>query len=221
VIAASGTLAQIIPPSLVLIIMADQLGRSVGDMYKGAFLPGFMLMGLYVLYVVAWPSSSPAPCRRCPPRRAPYREPNGSGGYTSLVVLMAHLVCGCRSSWHATWPTCTPGGRARVDRRGHRREGRGRHVRRRVRRLVIALINRVAKLGLLSRLAERVTFVLIPPLLLIFLVLGTIFLGVATPTEGGAMGAMGALIMAWMRRRLSLKPAQAGAGLHHQAGRAL
>jgi len=48
-----------------------------------------------------------------------------------------------------------------------------------------------------------VTFVLIPPLLLIFLVLGTIFLGVATPTEGGAMGAMGALIMAWVRRRLS------------------
>jgi TRAP-type mannitol/chloroaromatic compound transport system permease large subunit len=51
VIAASGTLAQIIPPSLVLIILADQLGRSVGDMYKGAFLPGFVLTGLYVLYV--------------------------------------------------------------------------------------------------------------------------------------------------------------------------
>ncbi len=47
VIAASGTLAQIIPPSLVLIILADQLGRSVGDLYKGAFLPGFMLVGLH------------------------------------------------------------------------------------------------------------------------------------------------------------------------------
>jgi tripartite ATP-independent transporter DctM subunit len=47
VIAASGTLAQIIPPSLVLIVLADQLGRSVGDMYKGAFIPGFMLTGLY------------------------------------------------------------------------------------------------------------------------------------------------------------------------------
>ena len=56
------------------------------------------------------------------------------------------------------------------------------------------------KLGLLSRIAERVTFVLIPPLALIFLVLGTIFLGVATPTEGGAMGASGALIMALARR---------------------
>ena len=69
---------------------------------------------------------------------------------------------------------------------------------------MIASLNRVLKLGLLSKLAERVTFVLIPPLLLIFLVLGTIFLGVATPTEGGAMGAVGALIMATLRRRLDL-----------------
>ncbi|MCC7270354.1 MAG: TRAP transporter large permease subunit, partial [Rhodocyclaceae bacterium] len=68
----------------------------------------------------------------------------------------------------------------------------------------LAVLNRVTKLGLLSRMAERVTFVLIPPLALIFLVLGTIFLGIATPTEGGAMGAMGALIMAVSRRRLSL-----------------
>src|SRR5206468_4352818 len=52
VIAASGTLAQIIPPSLVLIVMADQLGRSVGDMYEGAFLPGIMLTGLYAAYVL-------------------------------------------------------------------------------------------------------------------------------------------------------------------------
>src|SRR6478672_351052 len=52
VIAASGTLAQIIPPSLVLIVLADQLGRSVGDLYKGAFIPGFTLTGLYVIYVI-------------------------------------------------------------------------------------------------------------------------------------------------------------------------
>jgi tripartite ATP-independent transporter DctM subunit len=69
---------------------------------------------------------------------------------------------------------------------------------------LIALANRVTRLGLLSRLAERVTFVLIPPLLLIFLVLGTIFLGVATPTEGGAMGAMGAIVMAASRGRLNM-----------------
>jgi GntP family gluconate:H+ symporter len=69
---------------------------------------------------------------------------------------------------------------------------------------VLAVINKVTRLGLLSRMGERVTFVLIPPLLLIFLVLGTIFLGVATPTEGGAMGAMGAFIMAMSRGRLSM-----------------
>src|ERR671931_292364 len=51
VIAASGTLAQIIPPSLVLIVLADQLGRSVGDMYEGAFIPGLVLSGLYAAYV--------------------------------------------------------------------------------------------------------------------------------------------------------------------------
>ena len=69
----------------------------------------------------------------------------------------------------------------------------------------LSVINKVFKLGLLSKMAERVTFVLIPPLALIFLVLGTIFLGIATPTEGGAMGAVGALVMAISRRRLDMK----------------
>jgi TRAP-type mannitol/chloroaromatic compound transport system permease large subunit len=70
---------------------------------------------------------------------------------------------------------------------------------------VLALVNKFLKLGLLSKLAQQVTFVLIPPLILIFLVLGTIFLGVATPTEGGAMGAVGALIMAGAGGQLSMK----------------
>ena len=64
VIAASGTLAQIIPPSLVLIVLADQLGRSVGDMYKGALIPGLVLTGLYMLYIsvmsIVRPKSMPA-----------------------------------------------------------------------------------------------------------------------------------------------------------------
>jgi tripartite ATP-independent transporter DctM subunit len=68
-----------------------------------------------------------------------------------------------------------------------------------------ALIGKLLKFNVLSKLAERVVFVLIPVLALIFLVLGTIFLGVATPTEGGAMGATGALIMALARGRLSWK----------------
>jgi len=68
--------------------------------------------------------------------------------------------------------------------------------------LALSVANRVTGMGLLSRLAEQVTFVLMPPLILIFLVLGTIFLGVATPTEGGAMGALGALVLAVGKRRL-------------------
>ena len=70
VIAASGTLAQIIPPSLVLIIMADQLGRSVGDMYKGAIIPGLVLTGLYIGYVFLVTLILPKAAPALPPRRA-------------------------------------------------------------------------------------------------------------------------------------------------------
>jgi tripartite ATP-independent transporter DctM subunit len=128
VIAASGTLAQIIPPSMVLIILADQLGRSVGDMYAGALAPGLALAGLYLLYAVG------------------------------VTVL--------RPAWAPPLPAS-------------------------------------ARTLAPAQLARRVAFVLLPPLALIFLVLGTIFLGIATPTEGGAMGATGALLMALARRRLT------------------
>ena len=87
VIAASGTLAQIIPPSLVLIIMADQLGQSVGDMYKGAFVPGFTLTGLYVGYIVSPAWCGRRRCRRCRPRARTIREDNGKSGLTSLALL--------------------------------------------------------------------------------------------------------------------------------------
>jgi tripartite ATP-independent transporter DctM subunit len=128
IIAASGTLAQIIPPSLVLIVLADQLGRSVGDMYAGAIYPGLILTGLYALYVLGTATLRPHMAPALPPE--------------------ARLLRG--------W-----------------------------------------------KLVGRVFFVLIPPLALIFLVLGTIFLGVATPTEGGAMGATGALALALFNRRLT------------------
>ena len=205
VIAASGTLAQIIPPSLVLIIMADQLGRSVGDMYKGAFLPGFMLMGMYILYVVLLAFFKPERVPALPPEARTYREPDGSGGYRSLVVLTALatsvsvLLAQHMEAVH-TWFEGEEVTFVATDEKVVVALCAGVFL-----ALVIALINKGAKLGLLSRLAERVTFVLIPPLLLIFLVLGTIFLGVATPTEGGAMGAMGALIMGWARGRLDMK----------------
>jgi tripartite ATP-independent transporter DctM subunit len=130
VIAASGTLAQIIPPSLVLIIMADQLGKSVGDMYEGAMVPGLILTSLYVGYVVLLSIIKPSHCPALPPEARTLRG---------------------------------------------------------------------------AKLFLRVITTLVPPLVLIFLVLGTIFLGIATPTEGGAMGAAGAMILAIGRRRITLK----------------
>ncbi|HWI14216.1 MAG TPA: TRAP transporter large permease subunit [Burkholderiales bacterium] len=130
VIAASGTLAQIIPPSLVLIVLADQLGRSVGDMYHGAMIPGLTLAGLYVVYVAIVSIFRPA----------------------AAPALPAHAR------------TLTGGA-----------------------------------------LAARVVTSLLPPLVLIFLVLGTIFLGIATPTEGGAMGASGAMLLAVVKRRLTVR----------------
>src|SRR5436309_7863989 len=88
VIAASGTLAQIIPPSLVLIVMADQLGKSVGDMYQGAFIPGLTLAALYALYVVfvsiVWPSAVPA----LPADAIVVRDRDGRVGYASLGVVV-------------------------------------------------------------------------------------------------------------------------------------
>ncbi len=128
VIAASGTLAQIIPPSIVLIVLADQLGAPVGDMYKGALLPGLALLVLYLAFVMAIAVFRP---HHAPAMPASARTLSG----TALLV--------------------------------------------------------------------RVLTTLVPPLVLIFLVLGTIFIGVATPTEGGAMGATGALLLAWSRGRLT------------------
>jgi len=128
VIAASGTLAQIIPPSLVLIIMADQLGRSVGEMYAGAMIPGLVLASMYA-------------------------------GYIFLVTMIK--------------PEAAP---------------------------ALPLEARTLR-GM--KLFYRVLVSLVPPLVLIFLVLGTIFLGVATPTEGGAMGAAGAIILALIKRKMT------------------
>ena len=203
VIAASGTLAQIIPPSLVLIILADQLGRSVGDMYKGAFIPGFILTGMYVAYVFLLAFIKPQWVPALPAEARTIREDNGKTGLLSLLLLtitsagsaiyFAKHYADVQSWW--TGHTVTS---VALDETIVVSLCAGVIL-----AFVIAVINKVTRLGLLSRMAERVTFVLIPPLLLIFLVLGTIFLGIATPTEGGAMGALGALLMAFARRRLS------------------
>ena len=204
VIAASGTLAQIIPPSLVLIIMADQLGRSVGDMYKGAFVPGFILTAMYAGYVVLLAIFKPKWVPALPLEARTFREPNGSSGLPSLLVVVAlstaaAIFFGKHIADVHTWWTGHEVTSVATDETIVVSMCVGVLL-----AFVLAVINRITGLNLLSRIAERVTFVLIPPLLLIFLVLGTIFLGVATPTEGGAMGALGAFIMAMVRRRLDM-----------------
>ncbi|CAM2066458.1 TRAP transporter large permease subunit [Sulfidibacter corallicola] len=128
-ITASGTLGQIIPPSVVLVVLADQLGISVNDLFRGALGPGLMLAGLYALFAVAVALVKPEAMPALPPEA---RELQGKA------------------------------------------------------------------------LLKQVVLVLIPPLALILLVLGSIFAGVATPTEAGALGAVGAIILAALNRRLTL-----------------
>ncbi|WP_309663589.1 TRAP transporter large permease subunit [Tabrizicola sp.] len=187
VIAASGTLAQIIPPSLVLIVLADQLGRSVGDMYAGAIIPGLVLTGLYVAYVlivsIVRPNWVPA---------LPLEARTLGHGITSLIVALIAVV-GVGYGAHL-WLYETQGANADI-------LGATVGI---IAIYVYALVDKTSGFNSMSRLAQQVIMVLIPPLALIFLVLGTIFLGIATPTEGGAMGAIGSLLLAAMKNRLNL-----------------
>ncbi len=196
VIAASGTLAQIIPPSLVLIVMADQLGRSVGDMYQAAFLPGLMLTVMYAGYILAVSMIRPTALPALPAEARNLREANGATGLPSLVAVFA-------LGWAVAWlfktfylASAKPGLPADEVLMYSGVVG-----------VLVAygaaLANKKLRLGLLSKMAEKVVLVLVPPLALIFLVLGTIFIGIATPTEGGGMGALGAMILAMSNRRLS------------------
>jgi len=194
VIAASGTLAQIIPPSLVLIVMADQLGKSVGDMYEGAFIPGIVLAGLYAVYVFLITLLYPKAVPGLPVEAVGFREPGGSRGLTSLAVL-----------------TLVSGVFGYMMMRNSSTHGADFVVLSMFFGIMFAfaiavinwLTNRFLGFRFLSHIAQQTTFVMVPPLFLIFLVLGTIFIGVATPTEGGAMGATGALILGTIKRRLN------------------
>lgn len=202
-ITASGTLAQAIPPSLVLIVLADQLGRSVGDMYAGALIPGLLLVGLYILFIVAVAIFRPSMVPALPPEARIYREANGSSGHRSLLVLLA-LAAVAGYGWAQVHDSVIGPLVGRTD------PAAGDEVLimsmtvASLLALGLSVLNHMTGMGLLSRLAEQVTFVLMPPLILIFLVLGTIFLGVATPTEGGAMGALGAMILALFKRKLNM-----------------
>ena len=126
VIAASGTITQLIPPSLVLIVLADQLGRSVGDMYAGAWGPSLIQVLLFCLYTLI----------------VSFAKPEWVPG----VPSSSRTITG--------WP-----------------------------------------------LVKKCLWGIVPSLVLIFLVLGTIFLGLATPTEGGAMGMVGAIVLAVLHRK--------------------
>lgn len=128
VIAASGTITQLIPPSLVLIVLADQMGKSVGDMYLGAIGPSLIQVGLFLAWVFALSIFRPHEVPALPPEARTLR------------------------GWPLAWK-CIKG--------------------------------------------------MVPSLILIFLVLGTIFMGLATPTEAGAMGVVGALVLAAVNRRLT------------------
>ncbi|HEY5719868.1 MAG TPA: TRAP transporter large permease subunit, partial [Gammaproteobacteria bacterium] len=130
IICASGTLGQVIPPSIVLIVLADQLGVSVGDLFVGSLVPGLMLAGMYALYV----------------------------GSVALVK-----------------PNAAP---------------------------AMPAAERDQLAG--GELGRRILWVMLPPLLLIVVVLGSIFIGLATPTEAGAFGALGAMLLAALNRKLSL-----------------
>ncbi|MGO4666115.1 TRAP transporter large permease subunit [Bosea sp. 2RAB26] len=194
VIAASGTLAQIIPPSLVLIVLADQLGRSVGDMYEGAFIPGLVLAGLYAGYVFLVTIVHPKRAPGLPPEAQTLRDADGKTRRFSLLVVA--IISFCVAYAYMKLYTKVDAGADFVVLTMSIMVGVS---------LVIALINKMLGLKLLSRMTEQVIFVMVPPLALIFLVLGTIFIGVATPTEGGAMGAAGAILLAFSKRRLSFE----------------
>jgi tripartite ATP-independent transporter DctM subunit len=129
VIAASGTLGQIIPPSVVLVVLGDQLGVSVGDLFMGAMLPGLMITIAFAMHVLisAWLRPDVAP---------------------ALPIAIRHI-----------------GKRA---------------------------------------LGKRIVQAMVPPLLLILLVLGSIFFGIATPTEAGAVGCCGAIVLAYFNGQLNV-----------------
>jgi TRAP-type mannitol/chloroaromatic compound transport system permease large subunit len=192
VIAASGTLAQIIPPSLVLIVLADQLGRSVGDMYEGAFVPGLVLAGLSAGYVflvtIVYPKRAPG----LPPEAQTLRDADGRTRRLSLLIITI-VSFGLAYAYMKLFTTIAAGADFVVLTMSIA-VGLS---------FVMASINKALGLNLLSRMAEQVVFVMVPPLALIFLVLGTIFIGLATPTEGGAMGAAGAILLAYGKRRMT------------------
>jgi len=169
-------------------VLADQLGRSVGDMYAGALIPALLLTALYCAYVLVVSIVSP---QKVPALPASARRLTGSL-LPVLVIAVAAVAVAIAAYWY-------------LSSRLQNGAGIWAAAIAVILAYTFAVLDERLNFGLLSKLAQRVVIVLVPPLALIFLVLGTIFLGVATPTEGGAMGASGALIMAIAKRRLTFR----------------
>ncbi|WP_371875212.1 TRAP transporter large permease subunit [Sulfurovum sp. XGS-02] len=124
-IAASGTLGQLIPPSIILIILGDQMHLSVGDLFRAAVVPGLLLIGLYIIYIlfISYLNKESAP----------------------------------------------------------------------------AIVSEEAYGKVLKEACKEI----IPPLLLIGVVLGSIFAGIASPSESAAIGVLGAMLLAWGKKNFS------------------
>lgn len=245
-IMASGTLAQILPPSTILIVLADQLGTSVGDMYAVAFLPSLFLTLGFMLYILLISILRPSYVPALPPEALLYREPDGSRGIWQVLALFIFSgVAGwltvraaeidktidivvltlCALSIVALAITLLArllgryafqigGGLALAAALLALSQPSGSSVA--VQAWIATAICAYASLHgitargvrarLISQMAEKVALVLVPPILLIFLVLGTIFIGLATPVEAGAMGAVGAVMLALVKRLTEGRP---------------
>lgn len=243
-IMASGTLAQILPPSTILIVLADQLGTSVGDMYTVAFLPSLFLTLSFIVYILMLSFLRPAWVPALPAEAIRYYEPNGTRGIwqvgllfisCGLVVAMAARATGIErtvdvvvtttcglallalfisflaritSRFKITFCIVLGGGTAFL---AHRQNADLSSIL----WLIVFVFgyvaldssfNRLFGVRFISQMATKIAFVLVPPVLLIFMVLGTIFIGLATPIEAGAMGAVGTVLLAVAKRFAEKRP---------------
>jgi tripartite ATP-independent transporter DctM subunit len=256
-IMASGTLAQILPPSTILIVLADQLKTSVGDMYTVAFLPSIMLTLGFMLFIMIVSILRPSYVPALPAEALLYREPNGSRGIWQVLILfvvsgiigwlgvraagiekaidvVVLTLCGLsvvalaitllaralgkRASIVGGAMALCAGLMAMTQPSGSGLAAVG--LASMATCLYVALhglTEHGTRTRLISQIAEKVALVLVPPVLLIFLVLGTIFIGLATPVEAGAMGAVGSVVLAIVKRLTERRPDRLNVQLLTQA----
>ena len=256
-IMASGTLAQILPPSTILIVLADQLKTSVGDMYTVAFLPSIMLTLGFMLFILIISVVRPSLVPALPPEALLYREPDGrrgiwqvlalfvvsgligwlavrAAGVEKMIDVVVLTLCGLSvvalaitllSRLLGRW-ALPMGGMAAVAFGFGALFQQQSSTSASLTWAIAAMFAYAALHGatthgnrtrLISKMAEKVAFVLVPPVLLIFLVLGTIFIGLATPVEAGAMGAVGSVLLAVVKRFTERRPERLNRSLLTQA----